>query len=297
MGGGNLLKKKSGEDFFLWQKVIFSLEGNVSCDVKRFMSYSNIPFALLLASAFPAVGAVSLTNSDSADFLGGSTNSHTFSGFDLSGGNAVAVALTFETVAGLGDYSISYGGEALTLAGSAIDTGAGAQTSAIFYLLNPASSVGDLTISVPPWDRFAASVVALNNVGGVGTIATAGGTTGGETLSLNYSASAGDYLFAAAIDNSWGGSGIVPTFSGDNSTDAVELVGVSGSANPEGGTGHYGSTIAADGTFASLVGTGGNSSRNSAALLVFEDSGAAIPEPSVSLLGGLGLLALLRRRR
>jgi len=261
------------------------------------MRYSNLPFALLLASAFPAVGAVSLTNSDSVDFLGGSTNSHSFSGFDLSGGNAVAVAVTFETVAGLGDYSISYGGEALTLAGSAIDTGAGAQTSAIFYLLNPASSVGDLTISVPPWDRFAASVVALNNVGGVGTIATAGGTTGGETLSLNYSASAGDYLFAAAIDNSWGGSGIVPTFSGDNSTDAVELVGVSGSANPEGGTGHYGSTIAADGTFASLVGTGGNSSRNSAALLVFEDSGAAIPEPSVSLLGGLGLLALLRRRR
>jgi len=192
--------------------VIFSLGRKVSCDRKPFIRYSNLPFALLLASAFPAVGAVSLTNSDSVDFLGGSTNSHSFSGFDLSGGNAVAVALTFETVAGLGDYSISYGGEALTLAGSAIDTGAGAQTSAIFYLLNPASSVGDLTISVPPWDRFAASVVALNNVGGVGTIATAGGSTGGETLSLNYSAGAGDYLFAAAIDNSWGGVGYCSDF-------------------------------------------------------------------------------------
>jgi hypothetical protein len=67
----------------------------------------NTSYALLLASAFPAVGAVSLTNSDSADFLGGSTNSHSFSGFDLSGGNAVAVALTFETISGLGDYSIS----------------------------------------------------------------------------------------------------------------------------------------------------------------------------------------------
>jgi len=71
MGGGNLLKKKSGEDFFLWQKVIFSLGRKVSCDGKPFMRYSNLPFALLLASAFPAVGAVSLTNSDSAEYLGG----------------------------------------------------------------------------------------------------------------------------------------------------------------------------------------------------------------------------------
>lgn len=257
--------------------------------------------SLFVASSVQGFAAVTLQNSDSVSYLGGSTSSHSFSSFDLTGGNAIAVALTFETVGGLSDYSITFGGESLTLGGSVTDTGAGAQTSAVYYLLNPSNQVGDLAISVPPWDRFAASVYSLGNVDGVGDFASDGGTSGGETLSLGYSAGAGDYLVAAAIDNSFGGAGIAPAFSGDNSADAVALIQVSGSTNPEGGTSHYGVPISADGSYTSTFSTGGNSSRNAAAGLVFTASEvqvSAVPEPSgVLALGCLFGASMLTRRR
>jgi|GEM_PF-3570328 len=252
------------------------------------------PTALALTGAAPA--AISLTNQDSVDFLGGSTDSHTFSSFDLTGGNAIAVTLGFETPGGLADYSVTYGAESLTVAASAVDTGAGAQTAAVFYLINPASSVADLTISVPPFDRFTASVVALSNVIGIASTGTDGSTDGTADLTLNYSGLAGDFLVAASMDNSFTFNADVavdPAISGDN-TPLTALQIVNGGTNPEGGSGAWAGPIGSSGSFTTTVDVHDNSSRNAGVAVVFSET---VPEPSVALLGGLGLLGLLRRRR
>lgn len=104
------------------------------------------------------------------------------------------------------------------------------------------------------------------------------------------------------MENSFGQTnGIVLDFSGDNSVGATAFVEVSGEANSDGGSLHIGAAISAAGNYTSTFSTGGNSSRNSAAGLVFTASEvqvSAIPEPSgVLALGCLFGASMLTRRR
>lgn len=167
------------------------------------------------------------------------------------------------------------------------ETSGGRHTSAIAYLINPAASTGDISLS---WVDAVNGTAGQNEIGytpfalgGVGGVAGSAANDDGSNLGFSYTTSLdGGYVLGAATNNSFNGSSI-PGVSGN--PDTFEFSGaISGNFS----TVHVHGDVPAAGSYTDTY-----SNSESAASVAFD----AIPEPGAALLGGLGTLLLLRRRR
>ncbi len=267
-----------------------------------------------VAEAQIAITEMAVTNSEiQSDPLGGATG-FTLSNFNLDGGNALVVAISAETTGTtFNSFSVSFGGTAVTDSVVAISGTSAKQAAAIFYLINPSTTVGNVVVTFNYStgglrSDASVSVFALSNVLGVTTGGTAIATaTSATALNLNYAGTENGFMVMAGVDNKTNSS--LPLVSGNNLTDYSQRLASNFDANPSAGGAFAGSAAQAQ-AYGSIASTAlftttytpqgsGSSSRNAAALVAFDP--IAVPEPSafaaLAGAGALGFAALRRSRR
>lgn len=211
------------------------------------------------------------------DSLNNQSVTYTFSNWALTGGNAVVVFFSGENTLGV---TATYGGENLTIVES---TGAGNDhVATIGYIINPTASTADLDVTWAAQGNSENMITALS-LGGVGSVAASNTTNG--NLIFNYTTTRdGGFVVGNATNNSFNFSS-PPTVSADNLDTNAFYSNISGNSSSLQIYGTVDTAGTYTETFANSVVSSG---------VAFE---AAIPEPTVALLGGLGALLLLRRRR
>lgn len=225
--------------------------------------------------------------------------SFTFSNFDMSGGNFLAVLYSgerSESGSDATDVLVTFDGVGVTN-GTPLDTveNEGAQIASVNYLLNPSVTMGDVVVTLPVAYRGAATVVSLSGVPGVQDAATFGENLGTSSWDETLNGTAGGFILGAAVDNTFGAGAAAPTFSNgfiDTTTVSLNADFIPGdsSAGLVQGYGAISATGAFTQTF-SPGANGGNSSRNAGAYLTIA------PEPTSIALLCLGTLALVGPRR
>lgn len=233
-----------------------------------FMSVTSVTnAAIVLTNDFSAAAARTANGANTTD---------TIANWSLVGGNTVAVLFTAENS---DTFTATFGGQSMDVV---FATDGNRHLSGIAYLINPTVSIGNVVISANNngTNRLshAYSVVSLS---GVGSVAGTAIRSSNGTLSYTTTDDGGYVLGAATNGNH---SGPVPTFSGN-----VDLALFSAPVDGNYSGIHVVGDVETAGNYSDTYGGG----INSAITVAFD----AIPEPSSALLGGLGLLALLRRRR
>jgi hypothetical protein len=238
-----------------------------------------VGLALIVGSTKAAIISVTGSQAFIGPRISSGNLSRTISGWNLNGGNAVAVMFGAENG---DDLSATFAGESMTV----VEVHDGDRHyAAIAYLIDPVASTGDIVINATrPASRIshAFSIVSLSNVGAV-----AGSQTRTNNGGLGYTTTLdGGYVLGSAENNSYNyGSPI--TVSGNPDVKMVDQ--------------------AVDGNCTILqvhgdVGTAGSYTDNysgsveAAATVAFDP----IPEPSTLCLATLGLLGLIgfgRRRK
>lgn len=217
---------------------------------------------------------------------GGARSTHTITNFALNGGNAVVVFFGAEGPNnGSVSLSATYGGQAMTVVQTVgtVDTTDRWQAS-LAYIINPLVSTGDIVANWVSSSESIIEAIALSNVGGVAGSISA---DNGNTLNLNYTTSfEGGFVVGAGVNNASSGTA-GPNNTGNN-LDSILFEGVV--------SGNFGTIFAYGdafnaGTYTDTI--GGTPNIESGALIAFNP----IPEPSAALLGAIGSLLLLRRRR
>lgn len=212
--------------------------------------------------------------------------SFSFTGLDLTGGDKLVVSIGAQTTnsgAGRDWSSVTFSGQSMTQAARVGGSTGSVYQSGIYYLdaLTGLSSSGLLTISATTLNVRGATATAWV-LKGTDTGHGASGATVGLTTSLT-----------TTVEDSWvlahvTVSGItVPVAQSPLTAGLTAVNPYNGSAQTSIGTGYQ--TVASSGT--SLTPTFDIGATTVAAEFL------AIPEPAAALLGGLGLLTLLRRRR
>ena len=250
------------------------------------MKPSKTLLAILSATAIAVAtssAAITVTASDSAagPRIGSNNINDTIAtGWDLGSANTIAVYLGTENSVG-GTFSATFAGQAMTVVQTV--GGGNNHISGIAYLINPTVTVGDVVIqavfSGSGRQSYAWGLLSLSGVDSVAGSATGTGT-GGFDLSYTVGSNGG-YVLGNAVNNSFNYSS-PPTITG----------------NPD--TTFFGSNF--DGNASALFMHGSAAAGSHDDTYGNAESGStlafnAIPEPSTALLGGLGMLFLLRRRR
>lgn len=247
----------------------------------KFKTFLPLAIACLsLGAASVANAAITVTNTG-ANILEDTDNNGTFTNtitnWSLSGGNAVVVYFSGENTTGM---TAKYGIQDMTVVQG--QGGANDWIAAIAYIINPTVSIGDLAVSWAAGGNSENMITALSlsNVGS----AVASDSTDTGSLSFNYTtANDGGFVVGNAINNQFSGAPL-PTITSSNLDTNVFTGAISGnSASIQ--------TYGVIDTAGAYTDTYGNSLAG--ASVAFE----AVPEPSAALLGGLGALLLLRRRR
>lgn len=257
-----------------------------------------LALAAVLLAAGPVQAAITITNepghvsfgtgsSTGDNLIGGARSTYTITNFALNGGNAVVLFFGAETSGGLTSTQLSatYGGQAMTVVQTA---GTSNQQSSIAYIINPSVSTGNIVASWVNSSESIIEAIALSNVGSVVASISRDSTTA-SSLSLNYTTALdGGFVVGSGNNNSFnGGAAAAPSNTGSN----LDSLLFEGNVSANFATVFaYGDAFNA-GTYTDTIGS--SPTALSAALVAFE----AVPEPSAALLGGLGFLLLLRRRR
>lgn len=141
--------------------------------------------------------------------------------FDLMGGNAVALLVTTEGLSGT--LTATFAGETM----ASVTATQGAQSSTIFYLIDPAASVGSFEVTADPdlsAIQLAYSQVSLANVTGVADTATVVSTASAPAtpLELSYVTGSDDgFVLAAAANNDFNNSRPLSLAFGNPVTDLM----------------------------------------------------------------------------
>jgi len=237
-----------------------------------------IPLALIGAASLSSA-AITLTNSLSAESAGTANGANveiTVTGFDLTGGNTVAVFFTAENSSA---FTATFDGVAMNVV-QAFD--GDRFLAGVAYLINPTASVGDIVINATNsgTNRLSNgySVISLADVA---SLAGSAIRTSNGTLSYT-TALDGGYVLGASVNNSYNGS-TLPSVSGRPSAFFNQAVDSNATVL------HARGDVPTAGAYSDTYGGG----ILAAATVAFNP----VPEPSAALLSALGFLALLRRRR
>jgi fibronectin-binding autotransporter adhesin len=221
----------------------------------------------LLASGVTAQAAVSVLSTATQNTAGGTASSFTFPGFSLGSGNALVVVITGE-VTGAAP-TVTFNGDSVT---NKLTRAQAPQFVNIFWAINPASTSGDVVVSLGATGDAAVSVMALGGVQGVAyTNSFASTGNGPYVIGYDGTNTAGGLVVAGLVDNAFGGTPL-PTITGGNVTTYLQqlLWNFRAAASSAGMAQAYGN-IPANGTntvtFA-RSGTG-NSTRNAGGLVAF----------------------------
>jgi len=252
--------------------------------------------SLVVACAAPVLHAQAVALVDSATNYSTSNalaSSLTFTDFSLGAGNALVVVISSEAV-GTNAFSVTFGGSAVT---ANVANAQGAQSSAVYWIINPSVTTGDVVVDLGADSRAGVSVLSLSNVGGVSDSDTFTASNNTTSFPISYDATAGGFVVAGYVDNGSNTGGSASISGGNINTTLLSLTNDQdgSSAGIVQGYGSISATALATETFTSSRNTSSNN-RHAAALVAF----SAIPEPStfaaLAGLAGLGL-AVARRRR
>ncbi|MBK1835217.1 PEP-CTERM sorting domain-containing protein [Roseibacillus ishigakijimensis] len=264
--------------------------------MKTKFTTSSAVIALLAGSAVSASAAISVANT----LAGSSATVSSFDAtgllfstapFDLNGGNVVALLVSSEGIGDSGVRQATFAGQVMNEV-YVEDNGAGDQTAAIYYLIDPVATSGSFEMVLDPSYgqsvSYGVSAISLGNVLGYADENTNRSTSSANTADFPVSytvATPGSFVLGVASNNDFNGERPLGVSSGNPDTPLLPFV-------TEGSSGHFhtSGSIDAPGTYTDNY--FGQFQRNALATLAFE----AIPEPSSVLLGGLGVFALLGRR-
>lgn len=201
-------------------------------------------------------------------------------------------------------YSVTYGGQAMTLGVSANQ---GRQVAGIYYLINPLSTNAafEITTGTSETSAFVYSYISLSNVAGVAGSDTAISTTTTQStqLSLDYTTTTAGGFALAALANNATNTRPSPSYVSGNADQVLfgTLAGSTSSAGTDGynanGSGmgalHVYGDVATAGSYTDIYSN--PYQRSAYVTLAF----VSVPEPGTFalLVGGVGMLAVLRRRR
>ena len=255
---------------------------------------------LILPLAISAQAAVVITDSGTATKTAWTSGTQTFTSgdfsFSLTGVDKLVV--TFGINHSSVDpsrvvNSVSYNGQAMT---EAVGLGGDSTSfqSAIYYLDNPGTTLGDLVLSTTNGYGMGVTIMGLSGTA-LGHGAT-GGTESSSSTSLTTTAS-NSFVIASILAPGEVGNGLtVPAAQSSFSAGPGTLIDYSSALDSAIGTGYQ--TIASSGTNLTPTFYIGATTFDIAATTVAAEFLAAIPEPSTTLLlGVLGSMLLLRRRR
>lgn len=198
-------------------------DGDGLADAWEIANFSSRPLAPITVAAT----AATVTQNNSAATVGADGVLFTSASFNMNGGTAVAILITAEGAGASSTRSVTFAGQPMKEV-FVRDSGAGAQTAAIYYLINPPVTTGQfvckLDADYPGTVDYAYSPISLMGATGVAASNTAASRSDANTTPLNLTYTTrypGGYVLGAAVNNDFNNARKLSISSGNPDTNLL----------------------------------------------------------------------------